>query len=90
MNQVQSDQEVNVTCKAMLTMEFDRSDPDDMREFVLTAQAQRIASAVFAVDEGIRNRVKYTNLNGDAQRELDWVRSLIRDELGELAGVVLG
>lgn len=90
MNQVQSDQEVNVTCKAMLTMEFDRSDPDDMREFVITAQAQRLASAVFTLDETIRNRVKYTNLSADAQQELEWVRDTIRAELGELTEAVLG
>lgn len=76
--------------KAKLTLEFDMSDSDERRNLILTTQATQLASAIFTMDESIRNRVKYTSLSGDAQQELDWVRSLIRDELGDLTETVLG
>lgn len=79
-----------MTKRMTLTLEFDRDVPDDRREMLLTANARALASAIGALDEHLRNRIKYGELGEAAAEELQAARDLIRSELGDLIDPVFG
>ena len=56
---------------------------------VVTLYAQRLAATCIALDEHLRNRLKYGELCEEACCELEIAREVLRDELGFLQEAVL-
>ena len=56
---------------------------------VVTLCAQRLAATCVALDEHLRNRLKYGELCEEAREELEAARDVLRDELGFLQEAVL-
>lgn len=79
-----------MSSKMTLTLEFGRDVPDDRRDLLLTVNASRLALALCAVDEHLRNRAKYSDLSEETVTELHAARDMLREELGGLAEAVFG
>lgn len=56
---------------------------------VLTLHAKHLAAACIALDEHLRNRLKYGELPEETYNELETAREVLRDELGFIREVVL-
>lgn len=74
--------------KMTLTLEYDRTVPDDRRDMLLAANAHVLAQVIVSIDEMLRGRTKYGPLGEEALTELHAVRDHIRAELGDLTGAV--
>lgn len=76
-------------------LEFDLNEEGD--EYDKTRHGPALHSALWAVDQHIRNRLKWGGWSGEgskglgeeAVRELEGVRKLLNEEVNEIGGVVL-
>ena len=69
---------------ATAILRYDLSDPDDEREHRYALAGREALIALETIREAIRQRLKYGELGGEAQRELESIREQLPHELIEL------
>jgi hypothetical protein len=75
--------------RVTLTMEFDTSVPDQVRDLTLTLRARDLAATLADLDATLRARLKHSDLQAPALLELESLRQELRDSLGDLVETVL-
>jgi hypothetical protein len=69
---------------ATAILKYDLADPDDEREHRYALAGREALIALETIREAIRQRLKYGELGGEAQRELESIREQLPHELIEL------
>lgn len=69
---------------ATAILKYDLSDADDEREHRYALAGREALIALETIREAIRQRLKYGELGGEAQRELEAIREELPHELIEL------
>jgi hypothetical protein len=69
---------------ATAILKYDLSDADDEREHRYALAGREALIALETIREAIRQRLKYGELGGEAQRELESIREQLPHELIEL------